>query len=70
MVSIHVETDKRKHMSLLLLADEQWSMVEKYLDNGTMYVLQEDGQAAAQCVVTDEGKGIIEIKNIAVDEAK
>ena len=31
-----------------------------------MYVL-EDGDVKAECVVTDEGNGILEIKNIAVD---
>ena len=31
-----------------------------------MYVL-EDNYEKAECVVTDEGNGILEIKNIAVD---
>ena len=31
-----------------------------------MYVL-EDNDVKAECVVTDEGNGILEIKNIAVD---
>ena len=31
-----------------------------------MYVL-EDGDVKAECVVTDEDNGILEIKNIAVD---
>ncbi len=69
MITIYMEKDKRKHRNLLLLADEQWSMIEKYLDRGTMYVLQQNGQTVAQCVVTDEGEGIVEIKNISVDEA-
>ena len=63
---IYEELDKRKYMPLLLLADEQESMVEQYLDKGTMYVLDDDG-VKAECVVTDEGNRIIEIKNIAVD---
>jgi hypothetical protein len=52
----------------LLLADEQESMVDHYLEKGNMYVL-EDGNVKAECVVTDEGNGILEIKNIAVDVA-
>ncbi len=56
---------KREFMPLLLLADEQESMVEKYLDRGTMFVL-DDGGIKAECVVTNEGDGILEIKNIAV----
>ena len=42
------------------------SMVDRYLEKGTMYVL-EDNDVKAECVVTDEGNGILEIKNIAVD---
>ena len=41
-------------------------MVDHYLEKGNMYVL-EDGNVKAECVVTDEGNGILEIKNIAVD---
>lgn len=52
-------------MDLLLLADEQPEMVEKYLDKGKMYVLEDDG-IKAECLVTDEGNGVLEIKNIAV----
>ncbi|SFB06850.1 Acetyltransferase (GNAT) domain-containing protein [Selenomonas ruminantium] len=63
---IYEALDKRNYMSLLLLADEQESMVEQYLDKGTMYVLDNDG-VKAECVVTDEGNRILEIKNIAVD---
>lgn len=39
-------------------------MIGHYLDRGTMYVL-EDGEVVSECVVTDEGNGILEIKNIA-----
>ena len=59
-----VKDNKRDYMSLLFLADEQEDMIEKYLDKGTMYVLDDDG-IKGECVVTDEGNGILEIKNIA-----
>ena len=39
-------------------------MIDRYLDKGTMYVLDDDG-IKAECVVIDEGNGILEIKNIA-----
>ena len=61
-----VNEDKKQFISLLLLADEQESMVDRYLEKSTMYVL-EDNNVKAECVVTDEGNGILEIKNIAVD---
>ena len=60
-----VNDNKKQFVSLLLLADEQENMVERYLEKGTMYVL-EDNDVRAECVVTDEGNGILEIKNIAV----
>ena len=58
--------NKKQFIALLLLADEQESMVDRYLEKGTMYVL-EDGDVKAECVVIDEGNEILEIKNIAVD---
>ena len=61
-----IKNHKKQYLSLLLLADEQEDMIDRYLDRGTMYVL-EDGGVKAECVVTDEGDGILEIKNIATD---
>ncbi|WP_242457538.1 GNAT family N-acetyltransferase [Insulibacter thermoxylanivorax] len=49
---------------MLLLGDEQEDMIDRYLDRGTMYALDDHGVKAI-CVVTDEGDGILEIKNIA-----
>ena len=63
-----VEIDKKQYLSLLLLADEQEDMVDRYLERGTMYVLEEDG-VKAECVVTDEGDGVLELKNLAVEPA-
>ena len=60
-----VETDKKRYLDLLLLADEQEDMIDRYLERGTMYVLEDDGVKAG-CVVTDEGGGVLELKNIAV----
>ena len=59
-----VNENKKQFISLLLLADEQESMVDRYLEKGTMYVL-EDNDVKAECVVTEEGNDILEIKNIA-----
>ena len=61
-----IKNHKKQYLSLLLLADEQEDMIDRYLDRGTMYVL-EDGGVKTECVVTDEGDGILEIKNIATD---
>ena len=61
-----VEKDKKKYLALLLLADEQEDMIDRYLERGTMYVL-EDGEVKAECVAAAEGDGVLELKNIAVE---
>ena len=60
-----VTGDKKEYLELLLLADEQESMVDLYLEKGDMFVLDDDG-VKAECVVTREGDGVYELKNIAV----
>ena len=61
-----VTTNKKQYLPLLLLADEQEDMIDRYLECGTMYILDDNGIKGV-CVVTDEGDGILEIKNIATD---
>jgi len=56
---------KKEYIDLLLLADEQENMIDKYLARGEMFVLDDNG-IKAECVVTKETDGIYEIKNIAV----
>ncbi len=63
-----VTTDKKRYLPLLLLADEQEDMIDRYLDRGTLFVL-DDGGVKALCVVTDEGGGVLELKNLAVEPA-
>ena len=60
-----ITVDKKAYLELLLLADEQENMIDRYLERGTMYVLDDNG-VKAECVVTDEGNGILELKNLAV----
>lgn len=64
-MKIYKTENKRDFYELLLLADEQESMVEKYLDDGEMYVL-DDGGIRAEIVVVPIGDGVLEIKNLAV----
>ncbi|MDO4547894.1 MAG: GNAT family N-acetyltransferase [Clostridia bacterium] len=51
---------------MLLEADPFEEMIDKYLDDGEMYVLFENGNTVAVAVVVDYGDEC-EIKNIAVD---
>lgn len=60
-----ITSNKKQFLDLLLLADEQESMIDKYLERGEMFALYDDGLKAIS-VVTCEGEGIYEIKNIAV----
>jgi len=59
-----VETNKKQYLTLLLLADEQEDMIDRYINRGTMYVVDDNG-IKSECILTDEGNGILEIKNIA-----
>ena len=61
-----IKENKKQFLPLLLLADEQEDMINRYLDKGTMYVLDDDG-VKCECVITDEGNGVLEIKNIATE---
>ena len=58
-------SNKKQFLDLLMLADEQESMIDKYLERGDMFALYDDGLKAVS-VVTCEGESIFEIKNIAV----
>ena len=56
----------KRFLNLLLLADEQESMIDRYLERGEMFVLYKKEIPVAACVITDEGDNVCEIKNIAV----
>ena len=64
MKIVEVKENKKQYLDLLLLADEQEDMIDRYLDKGKMYVLDDNG-VKCECVITDEGNNILEIKNIA-----
>ena len=46
------------------MADEQENMIDRYLNKGRMYVLDDNG-IKCECVITNEGNGGLEINNIA-----
>jgi len=50
---IQLTENKKQHIDLLLLADEQESMIDRYLERGDMFVL-DDGGVKAVCVVTND----------------
>ena len=67
MIRIHpISGNKKQYLDLLLLADEQESMIDCYLERGEMFILSDNDTVKASCVITCEDKGIYEIKSIAV----
>lgn len=62
-----IESNKKDFLDLLLLADEEESMIDQYLDRGELFALYDDGLKSI-CVVTDEGNGSYELQNLATYE--
>jgi len=61
-----VADGKKRFLDLLLLADEQESMIDRYLERGDLFVMDLNGETVAVCLVTDEGDGVFELQNLAV----
>ena len=59
MEIIEITENKNAYLDLLLLADEQEDMIDRYLDRGRMYLLMDNG-VKGECVVTD-------VRNLAGD---
>lgn len=62
-----IKNNKKDFLNLLLLADEQENMIDKYLERGDLFVLYDD-DVRSLCVVTKEGDSTYEIKNLATYE--
>lgn len=61
-----IKTAKKRFLPLLLLGDEEESMIDRYLSRGVLLVGCLHNEPAAVCVYTDEGGGVFEVKNLAV----
>lgn len=61
-----ITNDKKHYLPLLLLADEQESMIDRYLERGDLFVMFDGQNPIAVAVVTAEGNGVYELKNLAV----
>lgn len=62
-----ITENKKQFLDLLLLGDEQESMIDRYIDDGYLFVLYDDDLRAV-CVVTHVDDVTCELKNIAVYE--
>lgn len=54
-----ITNDKKRFLSLLLLADEQESMIDRYLERGKLFVMRsmQEAEVIAVAFVTNEGNG-------------
>ena len=68
MEIIEIIENKEHYMDLLLLGDEQESMIKKYLYRGNLFALIDENELKTVCVVTKEDEETYEIKNIATYE--
>lgn len=59
-----ISSHKKQFIELLLLAGEQEDMIDRYLERGMMSVMTHNG-ANVIAVVTDEGNGVCQLRNIA-----
>ena len=60
----HIADNKKQFLDLLLLADEQEDMIDRYLGDGELFALY-DGDLKSVCVVSKEDEETCELKNIA-----
>jgi GNAT superfamily N-acetyltransferase len=62
-----ITENKKKFLDLLLLADEQENMIDKYLPGGDLFALFDDDLKSV-CVVMPINRETCELKNIATYE--
>lgn len=61
------EAEKTVCRPLFLMADESETMLARYLDRARLFVAESEGvRIVASALVTDEGGGVAELKNLAV----
>lgn len=60
-----ISLDKKRHMELLLLADPDEAMIDRYLPNSDMYVMFKNGRAVSEVCMWEREDGALEIKNVA-----
>jgi len=62
-----ITDNKKQYLDLLLLADEQENMIDKYLPDGDLFALY-DNDLKSVCVVVPTDSETCELKNIATYE--
>lgn len=68
MKIVKVNENKKQFLDLLLLGDEQESMIDRYLPDGDLFALHDDDDLKSVCVVVPVDSETCELKNIATYE--
>ena len=63
-----VKTGKHRFTDLLLIADPDRHMIDRYLDRGELFALYDGEELKSVCVVTAESEMLCELKNLATME--
>lgn len=64
---IETYSNKKQYLPLLLIGDESESMIDQYIDSGSLYVGLLNGKPIAVCVIVNLDSDTVEIKNLAVE---
>lgn len=64
---ITADNNRKQYLPLLLMGDESESMIDRYLDSGTLYVGLLNGKPIAVCIAVNLDSDTVEIKNLAVE---
>ena len=64
---IEAYSNKKQYLPLLIMGDESESMIDRYLDSGSLYVGLLNGKPIAVCVTVNLESETVEIKNLAVE---
>ena len=60
-----IRENKTAFMDLLLIGDEDESMINRYIEQSTLFVVYDSGSPASLCAVMKIDSDTIEIKNLA-----
>lgn len=63
-----ITTNKKAYIELLLLADEQEDMIDRYLEKGRLFILEDDG-VKSEAVVVKLNEHDCELKSLATYSA-
>ena len=61
-----IDAERRRYLPLLLLGDDQESLIDGYLDRCDLYAWEEDGEVRAICAAERTAPDVVEIRNLAV----